>query len=118
MNRKFSYYYTIRFKYPAPGKVLSAIHDSIALGKETPYITLGCLSDMIILRANKAVLPAAKMIKRLKKDLPNANVDGGGHEVAAAIKFVSAHLTEVLENIKQQIKELNYLETSQKDIKE
>ncbi len=106
--------YTTRFKYPAPGKVLSAIHDSVALEKEAPYITLGCLSDMIILRANKPVLPSAKIIKRLKKDLPNANVDGGGHEVAAAIKFVSAHFTDVLENIKQQIKELNYLETSQK----
>ena len=69
---------------------------------------------MIILRATKPVLPIAKIIKKLKKDLPNANVDGGGHEMAGAIKFVSAHLTEILENFKNQIKELNYLETSQK----
>ena len=106
--------YTIRFKYPAPGKVLSAIHDVVAIEKEAPYITLGCMMDMIILRATKPVLPVAKIIKRLKKDLPNANVDGGGHECAGAIKFVSAHFTDVLENIKQQVKELNYLETSQK----
>jgi RecJ-like exonuclease len=105
--------YTIRFKYPAPGKVLSAIHDVIATEKEAmPVITLGCLSDMIILRATKPVLPVQKIIKRLKKDIPNANVDGGGHEMAGAIKFVSAHQTDILENIKQQIKELNYLETS------
>lgn len=106
--------YTIRFKYPAPGKVLSAIHDVIATEKETlPVITLGCLQDMIILRANKPILPAQKIIKRLKKDLPNANVDGGGHECAAAIKFVSASLTDVLENIKMQVKELKYLENSE-----
>jgi RecJ-like exonuclease len=105
--------YTIRFKYPAPGKVLSAIHDVIATEKETlPVITLGCLSDMIILRATKPVLPVQKIIKRLKKDLPNANVDGGGHECAGAIKFVSAHFTEVLENIKQQVKDLKYLENT------
>ena len=42
-------------------------------------------------------------------------VDGGGHECAGAIKFVSAHLTDILENIKMQIKELKYLETSTKD---
>ncbi len=108
--------YTIRFKYPAPGKVLSAIHEVVAAEKENqPVITLGCLSDMIILRATKPVLPVQKIIKRLKKDIPNANVDGGGHEVAGAIKFVSAHQTEILENIKLQIKELNYLETSTKD---
>lgn len=106
--------YTLRFKYPAPGKVLSAIHDTVAVEKEAPYITLGCLADMIILRATKPVLPIAKIIKKLKKDIPNANVDGGGHECAGAIKFVSAHLTDVLENIKQQVKDLNYLETSQK----
>jgi RecJ-like exonuclease len=105
--------YTVRFKYPAPGKVLSAIHDVVSSEKENlPVITLGCLSDMIILRASKPVLPVQKIIKRLQKDIPNANVDGGGHEMAGAIKFVSAHQTEILENIKQQVKELKYLETS------
>jgi len=110
--------YTIRFKYPAPGKVLSAIHDVLATEKETlPVITLGCLSDMIILRATKPVLPVQKIIKKLKKDIPQANVDGGGHECAGAIKFVSAHFTEILENIKQQVKDLKYLENSQEDEK-
>ena len=105
--------YTVRFKYPAPGKVLSLIHDSVEKEKTTmPTITAGFLSDMVILRASEPVLPVAKIIKKLKKDLPHANVDGGGHECAGAIKFVSAHLTEVLENIKNQIKDLNYLENS------
>jgi RecJ-like exonuclease len=105
--------YTVRFKYPAPGKVLSLIHDSVEKQNQSmPSITAGYLSDMVIIRASQPVLPVEKMIKALKKALPNANVDGGGHECAGAIKFVSAHLTDVLENIKQQVKALNYLETS------
>jgi RecJ-like exonuclease len=105
--------YTVRFKYPAPGKVLSLIHDSVEKQKEnTPCITAGFLSDMVIIRASEPVLPVEKIIKTLKKALPHANIDGGGHECAGAIKFVSAHLTDVLENIKKQIKDLNYLESS------
>lgn len=110
--------YTIRFKYPAPGKVLSAIHDQVTSEKEKqnmPSITAGFLADMVIIRATHPVLPVDKMIKALKKALPNANVDGGGHEMAGAIKFVSAHQIDVLENIKQQIKDLNYIETSAKE---
>ena len=108
--------YTVRFKYPTPGKVVGMIHDLVAVGKENvPVITIGYLSDMIILRATKPVLPIEKIMKTLKHDIPHANVDGGGHECAGAIKFVSAHLEAVLENIKEQIKKLNYLETSQKE---
>ncbi len=104
--------YTVRFKYPAPGKVIGAIHDLISEKETRPVITLGCLPEMIIVRATKPILPVQKIVKTLKKALPNANVDGGGHECAGAIKFVSAHFTEVLENIKQQVKDLKYLENS------
>jgi len=111
--------YTVRFKYPAPGKVLSLIHDSLLAGKEnTPIITFGYLADMVIVRANQPVLPVEKIIKKLKKDLPHANVDGGGHECAGAIKFVSAHLTDVLENIKQQVKDLGYMKKKAEQEKE
>jgi archaea-specific RecJ-like exonuclease len=103
--------YTLRFTYPTPGKVIGMIHDEVAIGKETiPVISIGYLSDMIILRATKPVLPIDKIIKKLQKDLPEANVDGGGHECAGTIKFVSAHLTPILENIKHQIRDLKLLE--------
>jgi len=100
--------YTMRFKYPNPGKVVGLIHDSVAEGKEIPVITIGYLSDMIILRATKPVFPVANMIKFLKKKFPNANVDGGGHECAGAIKFVPAHQLDILEAVKQQLKEIDY----------
>jgi archaea-specific RecJ-like exonuclease len=104
--------YTLRFTYPTPGKIIGMIHDKVAAGKKetVPVITIGHLSDMVILRATQPVLPIAQIIEKLQQDLPEANVDGGGHETAGTIKFVSAHLNTVLENIKQQIRNLKYLE--------
>ena len=107
--------YTMKFTYPAPGKVVSMIHDTVIIDRESlPVITLGHLSDMIIVRANKPVLPVDKIIEKLKKDIPNANIGGGGHECAGAIKFTPAHLHEIIQNIKKQAEELNYEEESNK----
>lgn len=100
--------YTLRFTYPTPGKVLGLIHDQVALGKEnSPVITMGYVSDMIIIRATKPILPVQKIIDMIKLDLPEANVDGGGHEMAGTIKFVPAHLTTILERIKQELRKIN-----------
>jgi len=107
--------YTMKFKYPAPGKVVSMIHDTAIIDREMlPVITIGYLSDMIIVRANKPILPIDKMIKRIKKDIPYSHVEGGGHECAGAIKFVPAHLNDIIENIKEQIRELNYEKQEEK----
>jgi len=108
--------YTLRFTYPNPGKVIGLIHDTIIPQNEgKPVITLGCLAEMIIVRATQPILPVEKIIKKLKKDIPQANVSGGGHECAGAIKFVSAHFSEVLENIKQQVKDLHYISKEEKE---
>lgn len=102
--------YTMKFKYPAPGKIIGLIHDNVSVGKEhLPVITIGYLTDMIIVRATKPVLPVPKMIKTIKKDVPYSGVSGGGHECAGAIKFVPAHLNEILEDIKKQLRELDYI---------
>jgi len=101
--------YTMKFRYPAPGKVVGMIHDTVVIDKESlPVITLGYLSDMIIIRANKPVLPVDKIIKRIKEKIPNAHAEGGGHECAGAIKFIPAHLVDIIETIKDQAKELDY----------
>lgn len=108
--------YTMRFTYPNPGKVIGLLHDKVAFEhEEMPVISLGVLPEMVIVRATKPILPVAKIIKTLRKALPHANVDGGGHECAGAIKFVSAHQADVLENIKKQIKDLKYLENESKE---
>ncbi|MBW2998856.1 hypothetical protein KY321_04925 [Candidatus Woesearchaeota archaeon] len=97
--------YTLRFTYPTPGKVLGMIHDKVAEGKDA-VITIGCLSDMVIVRATKPILPVQTIIDNLQKVMPEANVDGGGHEMAGAIKFVQAHSNSVLQNIKQQLRNI------------
>jgi len=53
------------------------------------------------------VLPVQKIISNLQKDLPEANVDGGGHEMAGTIKFVPAHLTTIIEKIKDMLRNLD-----------
>lgn len=98
--------YTLRFTYPTPGKVTGMIHDKVALGKDSvPVLTAGYVSDMIIIRATKPILPVQEIISKLQKEIPEANVDGGGHEMAGTIKFVPAHLTTILEKIKDMLKE-------------
>ncbi|MCF7901671.1 hypothetical protein K9L67_05590, partial [Candidatus Woesearchaeota archaeon] len=98
--------YTLRFTFPAPGRVIGAIHDKVV--EEHPnhaVLSIGYLSDMTIIRANQPVLPVQTIIDQLQKDFPEANVDGGGHEQAGTIKFVSAHLSPILERIKLMLKE-------------
>ncbi len=97
--------YTLRFTYPTPGKVIGMIHDKVSSGRENlPVISLGVLSDMIIIRATKPVLPVQEIIESLQKEFPQANVDGGGHEMAGTIKFVQAHGHDILERIKYMLK--------------
>lgn len=100
--------YTLRFTYPTPGKVIGMIHDTVAKGKENiPVLTIGYLSDMIIIRATHPVLPVQKIIEKLQAEYPHANVDGGGHEMAGTIKFVPAHLTTIIEFIKNELKKVD-----------
>jgi len=100
--------YTMRFTYPAPGAVISRVHDITAAEHTvSPVLTLGYMSDMIIIRANKPVLPVETIINNLKQKFPNANVDGGGHEMAGTIRFVTAHRDALLEEIKDMVKTLS-----------
>jgi len=113
-NVTFSYIdlekYTLRFTYPTPGKVIGLIHDSVAKERENAVLTIGYLSDMIIIRATKPVFPVSKIISTLKQKLPQANVEGGGHEQAGSIKFVPAHLEAIIELIKEELKTISSIE--------
>ena len=103
--------YTMRFTYPAPGSVISRVHEITAAEfPNSPVLTLGYMSDMIIIRANKPVLPVGTILEKLKEKFPNANVDGGGHEMAGTIRFVTAHRDNLLEEIKSMVKALTVTE--------
>lgn len=95
--------YTLRFTYPTPGKVISLIQDHVCESYSGPVISLGVLPDMIIVRANQPILPLPKIIETLKKELPEANVDGGGHDVAGTIKFVEAHQDAIIQKIQDLV---------------
>jgi len=97
--------YTMRFTYPAPGAVLSRIHEIAAKENENlPSLTIGMIEDMFIVRASKPILPVQEIIDNLQAKFPQANVDGGGHEMAGAIRFVSAHKEDLIEEIKHLLK--------------
>lgn len=99
--------YTMRFTYPTPGNVLSRIHEIVKKdNEESPVLTIGYLTDMFIVRASQPVLPVQKIINHLQEKFPTANVDGGGHEMAGAIRFVSAHRDELLEEVKQMVSKI------------
>jgi archaea-specific RecJ-like exonuclease len=103
--------YMLRFSYPTAGKVLGYLHDIVSeQNKQRPVITIGYLSDMIVVRATQPVLPVAKIIEELQKKFPEANVDGGGHECAGSIKFVSAHLEAIVEYVKEMVKGIKVME--------
>ncbi|MBI2414575.1 hypothetical protein HYV31_01870 [candidate division WWE3 bacterium] len=104
--------YTMKFTYPSPGLVISRVHEITSAEHEASIvITLGHMEDMIIIRADKPILPVSVIMKNLKAKYPNANVEGGGHDVAGTIRFVSAFGDTILEEIKNMIKELKIEET-------
>jgi RecJ-like exonuclease len=97
--------YTMRFTYPGPGAVLSRVHEIAAKVNETlPSLTIGATEDMFIVRASQPILPVQEIIDSLKEKHPYANVNGGGHEMAGAIRFVGAHKDVLLEEIKNILK--------------
>lgn len=97
--------YTMRFTYPGPGAVLSRVHEVAAKQNESlPSLTIGATEDMFIVRASQPVLPVQDIIDQLQAKFPYANVDGGGHEMAGAIRFVGAHKEILIEEIKNILK--------------
>ncbi|MDD3159562.1 MAG: hypothetical protein PHQ98_01170 [Candidatus ainarchaeum sp.] len=97
--------YTSRFTYPTAGKIIGMIHDKIAEENTSHTVfSIGYLSDMLIIRATAPILPVEIIVKNLQLKFPAANVDGGGHECAGSIKFISAHQEPILEEVKNMLK--------------
>lgn len=97
--------YTQRFKYPTPGKVLGMVHDHVANSKANqPVITIGYFEDGVIIRATKSIIPIPTLLEDLQRDMPEANVEGGGHETAGSLKFIPAKCQAVLTYIKDALK--------------
>ena len=93
-----------RFEFPNPGKTTGAVHDTICTREpEKAVITLGVGPDFVILRSRDAIINFPKIIGNLKKKIPQAGADGGGHEVVGTVKFVSGMHKEVLDFLKEAL---------------
>jgi RecJ-like exonuclease len=93
-----------KFTFPAPGKTCGFVHDKIAkeLGEEKPILTLAYGPDFGVIRATEAVneifgFNLNEIIQSLLIKIPEAGIDGGGHECAGSIKYVEGLSSKVLE---------------------
>ena len=106
--------YAHKFTFPAPGKTCGFVHDRIIkeLGEDKPIVTLGHGPDFGVFRATDAVNEqygfnvndiVAKMIERV----PQAGIDGGGHECAGSIKYIEGLGEEVLYKVVEEVQSLS-----------
>ncbi len=101
-----------KFTYPPPGKTCGLVHDvKVREYEGKPLVTLGYGTDFSILRATDEVAQMYgfnlnNIVEELQRELPEAGVDGGGHEVAGSIKFVEGYRKQVLERFAEKIARL------------
>jgi len=106
--------YAHKFTFPAPGKTCGFVHDKYVkdLGVETPIITLCYGPDFGVVRATETIhkmfgFNLNEIIWKLQEKIPEAGIDGGGHEVAGSIKFVEGLLKEVLGSFVEEISNMD-----------
>ncbi|MCL2115468.1 MAG: DHH family phosphoesterase [Methanobrevibacter sp.] len=104
-----------RFTFPAPGKTCGFVHDSVVqeLGEETPIITLSYGPDFGVIRATDAVnekfgFNLNEIVWKLQDKIPEAGIDGGGHECAGSLKFIEGLSKKVLTRFAKEIAEMDY----------
>jgi RecJ-like exonuclease len=97
--------YAHKFTYPAPGKTCGFVHDQVVQkhGEQTPIITLAYGPDFGVIRATDAVneifgFNLNTIVSQLMEEIPEAGIDGGGHECAGSLKFVEGLSKKVLQN--------------------
>jgi RecJ-like exonuclease len=105
--------YSHRFTFPAPGKTCGFVHDSMVQkhGKERPIITLAYGPDFGVIRATDAVnekfgFNLNEVILKLNDAIPEAGIDGGGHECAGSLKYLEGLSKEVLEAFAEEVANL------------
>lgn len=103
-----------RFTFPAPGKTCGFVHDAVVkkLGEEIPIVTLSYGPDFGVIRATDAVnekfgFNLNEIVWKLQDKIPEAGIDGGGHECAGSLKFVEGLSKEVLTMFSKEIAEMN-----------
>ena len=103
-----------KFTFPAPGKTCGFVHDHIIrqLGEDKPIVTLGHGPDFGVFRATDAVneqygFNVNEIVAKMIEKVPQAGVDGGGHECAGSIKYIEGLGQQVLYNVVEEIQSLS-----------
>ena len=106
--------YAHKFTFPAPGKTCGFVHDRIIkeLGEDKPIVTLGHGPDFGVFRATDAVneqygFNVNDIVTVIADRVPQAGVDGGGHECAGSIKYIEGLGEEVLFKVVEEIQSLS-----------
>ncbi len=105
--------YAFKFTYPAPGKTTGYVHDTMVkkYGEENPIVTLSYGPDFGVIRATDAVnqmfgFNLNTIILKLVDEIPEAGIDGGGHECAGSLKFVEGLSKKVLGAFAEEVASL------------
>jgi RecJ-like exonuclease len=106
--------YAHKFTFPAPGKTCGFVHDKIVkeIGEDKPIITLGHGPDFGVLRATDSVHKLSgfnvnNIVITLADKIPQAGIDGGGHECAGSIKYIEGLGKEVLNQLLSEIQNMS-----------
>ena len=102
-----------KFTFPAPGKTCGFVHDHVVkeLGEDKPIVTLGHGPDFGVFRATDAVneqygFNVNEIVAEMIEKVPQAGIDGGGHECAGSIKYIEGLGQEVLYKVVEEIQSL------------
>jgi RecJ-like exonuclease len=91
--------------FPKPGRSIGLLHDN--LQKEsgvTNLVSIAVMNTAMSFRATDgANFSTHELIEVLKKRLPNAFVEGGGHKNAGAINFIPKMKDDVFEEVRKFI---------------
>ena len=103
-----------KFTFPAPGKTCGFVHDHVIneLGPDKPIVTLGHGPDFGVFRATDAVneqygFNVNEIVTKMIERVPQAGVDGGGHECAGSIKYIEGRGQDVLFKVVEEIQSLS-----------
>ncbi len=96
------------FEFPSKGKTTSIMLDYVFEKYNKPTVAMSLNTVGINFRCSKAIekFDVNEIISILKKKLPYANIDGGGHRVAGSIRFIGEAKEEVVAVVDEYVGKL------------
>jgi len=94
--------------FPKPGRATGLLHDSLKNEGVIRLVSAGVMATAVTFRAtDESGFSTHELIVELRKELPNAFVEGGGHKNAGTINFIPRKKAEVLGIVRDFIARIN-----------